>query len=89
MPAVEIVIALPAMARPHDSREDSCRPDHAIVVQHRLTHAHEHYPADRLRRIGLNLDYLIDDFPGGQIRGEIPSVRWRRSGSPARTHLAN
>ena len=40
MPTVEMVIALPAMANAARLAKDLGRPNHTIVVEHRLAHAH-------------------------------------------------
>ena len=50
--------------------EDLRRLNHVVVVEHRLAHAHENDAANGMRRVVVDLDDLIDDFPRGQIAAE-------------------
>ncbi len=46
------------------------RSHHGVVVQHRLTHAHEHDASDGKFGVGLDLDHLVHHFPRGEVSPE-------------------
>ncbi len=67
--------------------KDGGRLHHVGVVEHRLAHAHENHAPDRVRRVGLDLDYLVDDFPRGQISTETQPPRRAKLAGHRTAHL--